>query len=137
MPQARQAWELSPGRNRLSWEFELESSLPRVRSAKELDDLFEAAIVRRRAMQDVRIAGNSDRITDEGRLLVVNLDEVIEDGHAAEDSSLHLSTMNTPRPILWVGVRELTLVSWIPKEIADEIDIAVECNPEESFNWLE
>lgn len=129
-------WNLFPGCERPDRESLLELSLGDVRSSTHLSMLIAEA----RTMRDEYITRARDLPAirmPTGRFLVTEVDQVVEDGHAHHDSSCNLSSLNTPRPVLWVTNIELSLVSWIPQELADDIDIAVMCNAEQSIHWVD
>ena len=136
MSEAEVVWSICPGSTRTKAEREIENRVAHVRSDVELKGMLdEVRALRGRILESHATEGSPENGL-KGRFLMVDLDRVVEDGHANVDSSLHISRMHTPRPILWLAAVNLILLSWVPNEIVEDIEIAITCNAEESFQWL-
>jgi hypothetical protein len=133
---AKQAWASDPSSKRAAQELLVERSLQSVRTVCELQRAVRDAARIRISMIGGSIPDSRGVDPGNGRLLAVHLDQVVQDGHAASDSDSHLSDMNAPRPILWIGSLGMSLLAWIPEQLIDEIVIAMECNSEQSFEWV-
>ncbi len=71
----------------------------------------------------------------DGRILVVQLSQILSDGFAEEDSNDFLDLHNLPICDLWVSLEGTMLICWVPPEHIDAVELAIECNAESSICW--
>lgn len=72
----------------------------------------------------------------EGRLLGFYPRETIFDGVSAEETGGFIDGTNTPPWDTWICMVDELLISWVPPQMVEDVDLAIICNAEECIQWM-